>query len=222
MLKWSEFLLHTMWQSNGQVTPFNIKRSETMTCFWWSAQTAPFLQKTEKAWISLHHVAPISEFEQHPKRRQGADGRTRVWLSVWGQTHKAQRNHYWLSQYVWVYGQLKWWTASQKYLPFLKDCITNFTQTPKNIRSFSTYRWKSGNTMTVWKFSSQSETTVKNEQFSQDSFSNELGTMSGEPGLDVVQSCPITHAAHNRRPSMSHVFSPPGNTPFGLGVVASG
>ena len=48
-------------------------------------------------------------------------------------------------------------------------------------------------------------------------FSYELRTMSGESGPDIVWSCPFTHVANNKQLSASDVFSPTGNTPFGLG-----
>lgn len=45
-------------------------------------------------------------------------------------------------------------------------------------------------------------------------FSYELGTMSRESSLDIVQSFLFTHEAHNRTLSMSETFSVTGNTPF--------
>lgn len=135
------------------MTPSNIKLSETKPNHYSSVQTASFHHKPKKAGISLHHVSPISEFEQIPKRRQGADGRTRVWLRVWGQAHKAQRNHYWLTACLgffslFFYDQLKWLTDSHKFVLSLKKHITDFTPIPPRIITFSIYRWRGGNTMT--------------------------------------------------------------------------
>ena len=43
--------------------------------------------------------------------------------------------------------------------------------------------------------------------------------MSDESGLDIFRNYPFTHAAHNRRFSVSDVFLLTGNTQFGLGEV---
>lgn len=48
---------------------------------------------------------------------------------------------------VWVYGQIKWLTVSQKPVPSLKDSSTNFTQIPSWVISFCIYTQKGGNTM---------------------------------------------------------------------------